>query len=174
MWYRSCSNCQLQVLCSTDSRHRQEFYSFKRHWGEKTIHTVLAHHLSSAVTPHDTTKSSVHHQETFQVHARSSSCKAAHWTAATANCFYKHFQMQKALRGAWSAQDFCPESRDHTGTRCQLDTSCTLHTPAAQQKAAGLNPIPLSPFSVQELQITLEFFSCGISNMKTPPNWALF
>lgn len=72
--------------------------------------------------------------------------------------------MQQALREAWSAQDFCQESRDHSATECQLDTSCILHTPAAQQKAAGLNPIPLSPFLSSGAADNLgKFSSCGIS-----------
>lgn len=72
--------------------------------------------------------------------------------------------MQEALREAWSAQDFCQESRDHTGTQCQVDTRCILHTPAAQQKAAGLNPILLSPFLSSGAADNLgKFFFCGIS-----------
>lgn len=72
--------------------------------------------------------------------------------------------MQEALREAWSAEDFCQESRDHTGAQSQLDTSCALHSPAAQQKAAGLNPIPLSSFLSSGAANNLEkFSSCDIS-----------
>lgn len=103
-------------------------------------------------------------QETLQTHTESSSLAIAakQHIGQLGQQALSNFQMQELLREARSARWYCQGSREHTGTRHQLDTSTTLHVPAARQSAAGLNLIPSAPsqpFSIQELQITSENFS---------------
>lgn len=76
------------------------------------------------------------------------------------------FPNVRGIKGSLVSTGFLPrKQRSHWNTVLTVHcASCTLHTPAAQQKAAGLNPIHLSPLLSSGAADNLgKFSSCGIS-----------
>lgn len=148
--------------------------------GKKNAY-ILFKHTTSAVlqfptTPgHDTTKSSLLCAPEGNLWDTCKEFLPQGCLLNSCNNFYTIFQMQEALREAWSEEDFCQKSEITLEHRANWTWAvpCTLQLHS--RRLLGSTPFPSNPFSVQELQATLESFPLVIfPYIKTFPNWALF